>query len=79
MSVRGTGLLGWVPRGGQVILDLGHTVGMVALYLLFGETYGRVFGIAQLDVHRLQSPPSSDMDTTCRTTTIVVNATGTWC
>ena len=29
------------------------------------KKYGRVFGIAQLDVHRLQLPPSSDMDTTC--------------
>ena len=29
------------------------------------EKYGRVFGSAQLDVHRLQSSPSSDMDTTC--------------
>ena len=42
------------------------------------EKYGRVFGIAQLDVHRLQSPPSSDMDTTCRITAIIVNATRTW-
>ena len=28
------------------------------------EKYGRVFGIGQLDVHRLQSPSSSEMDTT---------------
>jgi hypothetical protein len=42
------------------------------------EKYGHVFGIAQLDVHRLQSPPSSDMDTTCHTTAIVVNVTRTW-
>ena len=32
--VHGAGLIGWVPRGGQVILGLGHTVGMVALYML---------------------------------------------
>jgi hypothetical protein len=41
----------WVPPGGQVILGLGHTVGMVALYMLYRDKYGRVFGIAQLDVH----------------------------
>ena len=31
----GTGLLGWVPQGGQVILGLGRTIGMAALYMLF--------------------------------------------
>ena len=43
-----------------------------SLVLALSEEYGRVFGIAQLDVHRLQSPLSSDMDTTCRITAIVV-------
>ena len=47
------GLIGWVPHGGQVISGLGHTVGMVVLYMLCREKYERVFGIAQLDVHRL--------------------------
>ena len=41
------------------------------------EKYGHVFGITQLDVHRLQSPPSLDMDTTCHITVIIVNATRT--
>ena len=50
---------------------------MVTLYMLCREKYWRVFGIAQLDVHRLQSPPSSDMDTTCHFTIVVANATGT--
>ena len=42
------------------------------------EKYRHVFGIAKLDVHQLQSPPSSNMDTTCHTTAIIVNATRTW-
>ena len=78
LPVRGMGLIGWVPQGGQVISGLGHIVGMVALYMLYREKYERVFGIAQLDIHGLQLPPSSDMDTTCHFTIIVVNTTGIW-
>ena len=44
--VHGTGLIGWVPWGRQVISGLGHMVGMVALYMLCREKYGHVFGIA---------------------------------
>ena len=72
------GLIGWVPQDGRVAFRPGSYERKGSLVLALSEEYRRVFGIAQLDVHQLQSPPSWDMDTTCRTTAIVVNTTGTW-
>ena len=67
-----------VSRDGRVAFRPGSYERKGSLVLALSEEYGRVFGIAQLDVHRLQSPPSLDMDSTCRSIAIIVNATGTW-